>query len=113
MNSSFNVSTAQRIQFVDITSKIQKVVDESDIKDGIVVVYAPHTTAGITINENADPSVQRDIIMQLDKIVPERGGYAHSEGNSPAHIKASMMGSSVTVIFSLNFLSRGWVSALM
>ena len=107
MNTAFNVSTSQQIQFTDITSRVQQVVDDSDIDDGIVIVYVPHTTAGVTINENADPSVRHDIIMQLDKIVPERGGYTHAEGNSPAHIKASMMGSSITVIVSGGKLNLG------
>jgi len=107
MNISFNVSTSQQVQFVDITSKVQQAVNEAGIDDGLVVVYVPHTTAGVTINENADPSVRRDIIMQMDKIVPEHGGYTHAEGNSPAHIKASMMGSSVTVIVSGGKLNLG------
>jgi len=83
---------------IDITGDVQKIVDDEDIKDGFVIVYVPHTTAGITINEGADPSVQRDIIETLNKLIPENGDYHHSEGNSDAHIKASLLGSSVTVL---------------
>lgn len=107
MNLTFNISTSQQVQFVDITSQVQKALKDADIKAGAIVVYVPHTTAGVTINENADPSVRHDIIMQLDKIIPERGGYTHAEGNSPAHIKASLMGSSVTAIVSDGKLDLG------
>ncbi len=107
MNFTINVPTSQQVQFLDITSRVQEMVDETGIKDGLVMVYVPHTTAGITINENADPSVRHDIIMQLDKIVPQRGNYTHAEGNSPAHIKASIMGSSVMVIVVEGRLNLG------
>jgi secondary thiamine-phosphate synthase enzyme len=107
MNTTFNVPTSGQFQFVDITSQVQKTVSESKISDGIVIVYIPHTTAGITINENADPSVQSDIIMHLDEMVPQSGKFRHAEGNSPAHIKASMMGSSVTVFISGGKLGLG------
>ncbi len=107
MNESFNVSTSGQCQFIDITSDVQKAVNNSNIDDGVVIVFVPHTTAGITINENADPSVQSDIIMQMDKVVPQSRDFRHSEGNSPAHIKASLMGSSVTVIVSGGKLNLG------
>jgi len=107
MDSTFSVPTSGQFQFVDVTSQVQKTVSDSKIKEGIVVVYVPHTTAAITINENADPSVKSDIIMQLDELVPQSGKYRHSEGNSPAHIKASLMGSSVTVIISGGKLGLG------
>lgn len=107
MNESFNVSTSRQCQFIDITSEVQKVVNDSGTSDGVVIVFVPHTTAGITINENADPSVQSDIIMQMDKIVPQSRDFRHGEGNSPAHIKASLMGSSVTVIVSGGKLNLG------
>ncbi len=96
MNCS--VKTNARVEFVDITSMIQKKVSDEGIKDGICVIYVPHTTAGITINEGADPSVCRDIMDRLSDLVPHDGGYRHIEGNSDSHIKASVMGSSVTVI---------------
>lgn len=92
------VVSRRRNEMIDITGDVQKIVDDEDIKDGFVIVYVPHTTAGITINEGADPSVQRDIIETLNKLIPENGDYHHSEGNSDAHIKASLLGSSVTVL---------------
>jgi secondary thiamine-phosphate synthase enzyme len=101
------VVTGKRNEMIDITSDIQRIVDEEKTQNGIAVVYVPHTTAGVTINEGADPSVQRDIIETLKKIVPESGGYHHSEGNSDAHIKASLLGSSVTVIIEDNRLVLG------
>ncbi len=85
-------------EMIDITHDIQREVDEGNLVEGYVVAYVPHTTAGITINEGADPSVQRDIIETLKRLVPENGDYNHMEGNSDAHIKASLLGSSVTVI---------------
>lgn len=95
---SFPVQTKQHSQFVEITAEVQKIVTESKLRDGVCVVYVPHTTAGITINENADPDVVRDMIHALDKIVPwDDPDYRHGEGNSAAHVKASMMGSSVRV----------------
>lgn len=85
-------------EMIDITHDIQREVDEGNLVEGYVVAYVPHTTSGITINEGADPSVQRDIIETLKRLVPENGDYDHMEGNSDAHIKASLLGSSVTVI---------------
>jgi len=85
-------------EMIDITHDIQREVDEGNLVEGYIVAYTPHTTAGITINEGADPSVQRDIIETLKRLVPENGDYNHMEGNSDAHIKASLLGSSVTVI---------------
>ena len=87
-----------RNEMIDITHDIQSIVNEEDLVDGLVIVYVPHTTAGITINEGADPSVQQDIIETLKKLVPKGGSYRHMEGNSDAHIKASLLGSSVTVL---------------
>ena len=93
----FSVSTSSRMEFVDITALIEKEVKGSGINDGVCYLYNPHTTAGLTINEGADPAVQDDIVAALRKIVPMDHPYKHMEGNSPAHIMASMMGSSVTV----------------
>jgi len=101
------VKTNKRNEMIDITSDIQEIVEDENIKNGIVVVYVPHTTAGITINEGADPSVQRDIITSLKKLIPESGDYHHSEGNSDAHIKASLIGSSVTLIVKEGSLALG------
>ena len=92
---------------IDITNDIRRVIDEEKLTKGHVVVYVPHTTAGVTINEGADPSVQRDIIETLKRLIPESGGYHHIEGNSDAHIKASILGSSVTVIVENNNLILG------
>jgi secondary thiamine-phosphate synthase enzyme len=102
-----NVKSNKRNEMIDITNDIQKTVLEEKIENGIIIVYVPHTTAGITINEGADPSVQRDIIETLKKLIPEHGDYRHMEGNSDAHIKASLLGSSVTVIVENNKLVLG------
>jgi len=101
------VVTRKRNEMIDITSDVQQVVNKENIQNGIVIVYIPHTTAGVTINEGADPSVQRDIIETLKRIVPESGDYHHMEGNSDAHIKASLLGSSVNVIVESNRLVLG------
>jgi len=101
------VVSKRRNEMIDITSDIQEIVNEEKIKNGLVVVYIPHTTAGVTINEGADPSVQRDIIETLNKLIPESGDYHHSEGNSDAHIKASILGSSVTVLLENGRLVLG------
>ena len=92
------VSSKTRNEMIDITSEVQRIVDEEDLQDGCVIVYVPHTTAGITINEGADPSVKRDIIKTLQRLVPENGDYAQMEGNIDAHIKASLLESSVTIL---------------
>lgn len=100
-------SSNQRNQMIDITTNIQHVIKEEKINDGFVIVYIPHTTAGITINEGADPSVQQDIIETLQKLIPAHTNYKHMEGNSDAHIKASLLGSSVTVIVTKGTLILG------
>jgi len=93
-----NVSTRSRTELVDITSQVQGVVGESGVRDGVCHVYVPHTTAGVTINENADPSVREDILMELNKTIPLQDNYKHLEGNAAAHIKATIVGSSETVL---------------
>ena len=93
-----DVKSEKRTQFIDITARVRECLAGSGVREGVAVIYVPHTTAGITINENADPSVPRDIIAGLAGLVPESGDYLHAEGNSDAHIKASLMGSAVTVI---------------
>jgi len=95
---TLDIRTRTGEEIVDLTSEVQGVVVSSGIKDGLCVVFVPHTTAGVTINENADPDVRADILTALRRAVPDSLPYAHSEGNSPAHIKASLIGSSVTVI---------------
>lgn len=97
---TIDVKTGARIQFVDITSKVREAVSRSGVRDGIAVVYVTHTTAGVTINEAADPSVVSDINAKLSQLVPHRDAYRHAEGNSDAHIKASIMGSSAHLIVS-------------
>jgi len=93
----FEVETGSREVFVDITRQVEEEVRKSDIKSGICIVYVPHTTAAVTINENADPTVRQDILMTLRKAVPDSLPYAHSEGNSPAHVKSSLVGASISI----------------
>ena len=92
------IETREHTEMKDITDDVQRIVTESGIKDGICMVYVPHTTAAVTINENADPDVKRDFIMEIDKIVPWKDGYRHAEGNSAAHLKSSMIGASEMII---------------
>ena len=98
MIKNISIKTGSRTEFVNITSEVRKAVQESGIKDGVCYVYVPHTTAGVTINEGADPSVERDIQNMLNKMVPLNGGYQHMEGNSDAHIKTSLIGSSEMIL---------------
>ena len=93
----FQVRTRSRSEFVDITSQVRDAIRASGVSSGFCVVFVPHTTAGVTINENADPTVVRDMLAHLERAVPPNAGYTHAEGNSDSHIKASMMGSSVVV----------------
>jgi secondary thiamine-phosphate synthase enzyme len=102
-----SLSTGSRTQLLDITSQVQDAVAESDIQDGLCQIYVPHTTAGVTINENADPSVREDILMELNKIVPLQDNYKHREGNAAAHIKASIVGSSEMILVKSGRLILG------
>ena len=97
MLSSRNLKTGKESLY-DITSAVKEAIKKSDLNDGLCVVYCPHTTAGITINENADPDVVKDIFYGLEKAFPDRAEFRHSEGNSTAHLNASCVGSSVTII---------------
>ena len=97
MIKRIEIRTSSRVQLLDITPQIKNVLSSEDIISGIAFVYVPHTTCGITINENADPGVRRDIISTLGRLVPEGAGYNHLEGNADAHIKASLIGSSITL----------------
>lgn len=101
------VKTRSRVEMVNITQLVQKEVTKGGVKEGICLVYVPHTTAGVTINEGADPAVCTDIITKLNEIVPPNAGYRHMEGNSDSHIKASLIGSSVTVIIENGSLVLG------
>ncbi|MGA2914659.1 MAG: secondary thiamine-phosphate synthase enzyme YjbQ [Sedimentisphaerales bacterium] len=107
-NDSFSVSTNKRNELIDITDKIQSLVDKADISDGNVIVFCPHTTAAITINENADPDVVHDILLTLSELAPQhRSGYQHSEGNSDAHVKSSIIGCSETILISSGKMKLG------
>ena len=103
----FRVETPKREVLVNITSEINKIVRNTNINEGVCRIFVPHTTAGVTINENADPAVMKDIISYLNKLIPQRAGFSHMEGNSDAHIKASLIGSSVTVLVESNRLVLG------
>jgi len=108
---SFTVQTKQHAEFVTIDREVQSIVSDEGLDSGVVHVFVPHTTAGITINENADPDVKADMTMILDRVVPWTGGYAHAEGNSAAHVKASMMGFTATVLVDGGRLQLGtWQS---
>jgi len=103
----FEISTRVKEEFIDLTSKVSKIIEDSVIRTGICTVFVPHTTAGVTINENADPSVQSDILNTLKTMVPDTLPYTHMEGNSPAHVKASLMGSSVQIMINNGRLVLG------
>jgi secondary thiamine-phosphate synthase enzyme len=102
-----NVRTNQRNQLVDITEQVQKIVDGARLEDGLVCVFVPHTTAGVTINENADPDVVRDVLKTMSDLIPEHGDYRHSEGNSDSHLKSSLIAPSLTVIVENGRLCLG------
>ena len=105
------VPTRRHAEFVNIDRLVQRLIDESAVQEGEVRIYVPHTTAGITINENADPDVVADMELILERAVPWEGGYAHAEGNAAAHVKASMMGFSATVFIHQGRLALGtWQS---
>ncbi len=112
MLKEIQVNTNQQVEFVKITSQIQSLIDENNIKEEICHIFVPHTTSGITINEGADPDVVSDMTQELNKIVPFKDNYRHLEGNSAAHIKASMMGSSVSVLIQNGKLQLGTWQAI-
>ena len=95
---ALHVQTSKREEFVDITAQVLDLVASKGWQEGVLVLYCPHTTAGVTINESADPSVVRDMLVHLGQAVPKQGDYRHMEGNSDAHIKSSLIGCSETVI---------------
>jgi secondary thiamine-phosphate synthase enzyme len=107
MIHTLSVRTSRRLEMVDLTGQIQELVRQSGVEEGVCHVFAAHTTAGLTINENADPSVQADILMILNKIISDREAYRHREGNAPAHIKTSLMGPNLTVLVSNRSLVLG------
>jgi len=92
-----SLKTNKRVELIDVTERIQAIVTKTKIVSGVCFVFCPHTTAGLTINENADPSVKSDILNTLNKLIPENAGYAHSEGNADSHVKSSLFGSSLSI----------------
>jgi secondary thiamine-phosphate synthase enzyme len=105
---TLEVRTQQREQFVEITDNVQRLISDAGVRTGAVIVYVPHTKAGVTINENADPDVVHDMLLTLKRLVPkDAAGYRHSEGNSDSHVKASMMGSSCHVLIDEGLLVLG------
>lgn len=107
-----NVKSRARTEFIDITEKIQEVIKEENVREGVCYIYVPHTTAGITINEGADPSVQRDIISTLNRLIPFEGDYHHREANADAHIKSTLVGVSQVVFIESGRLSLGTWQAI-
>ncbi len=100
MIHTLSVRTHSRTEILDLTGQVQEMVRQSDVEEGVCHIFVAHTTAGLTINENADPSVKSDILMVLNKVISDKETYRHMEGNSPAHIKASLMGPNLTVLVS-------------
>jgi secondary thiamine-phosphate synthase enzyme len=105
--NTIEIRTRSREEFVDLTAEVGRLVAASGVKSGVCVVAVPHTTAGVTVNENADPDVRADIDMTLGRIVPDGLPYAHGEGNSPAHVKASLVGSSTSLLVEGGRLQLG------
>lgn len=107
MLQTLHVNSSKRTEFIDITRLVQEVVQKARIKEGLCILFVPHTTAAITINENADPSVPRDIQAELNKVIPFEDQYQHTEGNSAAHIKSSLIGISETLLIESGKLVLG------
>ncbi len=107
MIHTFQVRSSKKVEFIDVTHSVQDAVQKSGVMEGICVVFVPHTTAAVTINENADPSVIQDMDMAMNRIVPFENRYRHLEGNSPAHIKSSLVGCSATVLVESGKLVLG------
>ena len=107
MMQTFQVRTSARTEFIDVTRSVEEAVRQTGVGDGICIIFIPHTTAAVTINENADSSVVQDMIMELNKIVPFKDHYRHTEGNSPSHIKASLLGCSQIVFVESGKLVLG------
>lgn len=104
---TLKLTSSQTNELIDITNAVRDIASDSGIQDGLVLIYTPHTTAAITINENADPDVITDLLAGLDRIAPLQNNYRHLEGNSAAHIKSSLVGASETVILSAGALQLG------
>ena len=101
------IRTTKRIELLDITGRVQQAISKSKVKQGVCLLFVPHTTAGITINENADPSVKKDIINSLNKLIPAGAGYLHSEGNADSHIKSCLFGNSLHLFIEGSALCLG------
>jgi secondary thiamine-phosphate synthase enzyme len=101
------INTGAREELIDVTDRLRRLARDKGWRDGLLCVYSPHTTAGVTVNEAADPSVARDIVVNLAAFIPRRGDYRHLEGNSDAHIKTSLMGSSTTLLLDAGELQLG------
>ena len=107
MIEEFSISTSKKQEILDITEKVKEIVKKSNIKEGICIIYCPHTTSAILINENADSDVKKDILKKLLSLIPENEDYLHAEGNSDAHIKSSILGNEKTIIINDNNLVLG------
>ena len=102
------ISTSSRNQMIDVTDRLQKLVTQAKINDGMLIVYVPHTTAAVTINENADPDVKHDMLLKLSQMIPkDQAGYKHAEGNSDSHVKTALVGNNVTVLIENGRLQLG------
>ncbi|MDA8100319.1 MAG: secondary thiamine-phosphate synthase enzyme YjbQ [Nitrospiraceae bacterium] len=112
MIKQFRVKTNTRTELVDITQAVQRMVAESGIRSGVCYVFVPHTTAGVTINENTDPNVGRDILKELNKVIPFDDNYGHNEGNSAAHIKSTLVGMSKSILVEEGRLALGTWQAI-
>jgi secondary thiamine-phosphate synthase enzyme len=111
MSKALNVKSKSKTEFIDITEDIRALIKESGVQQGVCYIYVPHTTAGVTINEGADPAVKRDLIAALNRLVPFEGDYHHIEGNSAAHIKSTLVGSAQIVLIEEGKLQLGtWQS---
>ncbi len=107
MFARIKIKTNKRVDLIDITGKISQKVKDFEVKDGVLILNVPHTTAGITINESADPDVKKDIIDEMNKVIPFEDNYKHREGNSAAHIKSTIVGGSENIIIQNNKLLLG------
>ena len=107
MFTALEIKTNSQTDLIDITHRIQELISENNMEEGLCQIFIPHTTAAVTINENADPSVKRDILKELNKVIPFDDNYHHSEGNSAAHIKSSLIGPSLTIIVHQSRLKLG------
>ena len=101
------IRTKSRTELLDITDRLTKLVQESKVQEGLLVVFVPHTTAAVTINENADPSVQHDLLSELNRLIPFTGSYQHTEGNSAAHVKSTLVGPSQTLLIQGGRIALG------